>query len=257
MYIYIITNKIDGKKYVGQTTRNDPMDRVNEHFKISGGGSEYLQHAIQKHGKDNFDIEIISYLGASQKALDAIEQWQIKKNNSLSPNGYNLTGGGNSGGKISDEIKQKLSKITKEKMKNPALRKKISERTKEEMNKPEVKKRIAKTQYRHPIWKNQKAITGIIKLYCEKRISANRISLRYDCSDSTIRNILKSNGIKMRTCNEGTKNSKEAIQKRKHPAWQHICEIVRLRFEERKTYQYIADIYGCSDTTASEICKSI
>ena len=127
MYIYIIMNKINGKKYVGQTTKTNPMKRVNEHFQ-KDNGSIYLYNAIQKYGKDNFDVEVIPYLGASQKALDEIERWQIKKNNSLSPNGYNLKDGGR-GGKLSNETKRKLSEIMTGRKFSKEHKKLISENT--------------------------------------------------------------------------------------------------------------------------------
>jgi hypothetical protein len=51
MIIYCITNLINGKKYIGSDSNNNP--------KYMGGGT-YLKKAIKKYGKENFKKEIIN-----------------------------------------------------------------------------------------------------------------------------------------------------------------------------------------------------
>ena len=219
MYIYIITNKIDGKKYIGQTTRNDPMERINEHFRDQILSSPYLYNTIQKHGKENFDIEIISYLGASQEALDAIEQWQIKKNNSLHPNGYNLETGGKGRGSVSDETRKRMSEAQSGE-KHHLYGKEHSIETRKKMSR-------AKSGEKHPLYGKKHTEEA------KKKMRGSRLSMK------------------------GKNNPMYGKTGKKHQAWDHICEIVRLRFEERKTYQYIANIYDCGPTLIETICKSI
>lgn len=105
MYIYILTNKKNGKQYVGQTIETRPLDRITEHFYSSS--KQIIGSAIRKYGKENFNIKVISYQGASQQALDAIEQWKIAQLDTLVPNGYNLTAGGR-GGKKSFEARENM-----------------------------------------------------------------------------------------------------------------------------------------------------
>ena len=51
--IYVITCLLNGMKYVGQTTR--PINlRISEHKH----GNQYIDRAIQKHGLENFIIEV-------------------------------------------------------------------------------------------------------------------------------------------------------------------------------------------------------
>lgn len=105
--IYKITNKINQKCYIGQTART--LYKRYNGVKINRVDSQILKRAYKKYGKENFSIEILE----SNVPLDLLnerEKFYIKKFNSLSPNGYNLTEGGDSGGKFSKESIQKLKK---------------------------------------------------------------------------------------------------------------------------------------------------
>ena len=121
--IYILTNRLNGKKYVGQS--HDIKKRIRTHF---GGrrGCAALKSAIDKYGREIFDVEIIEYKGISQKALDALEIVKIREYNTLSPNGYNIEGGG-MGGVVSEETKKKLSAVHKGKKLSKEHREKLSQ----------------------------------------------------------------------------------------------------------------------------------
>lgn len=106
--VYIHTNKINGKKYVGITSKNPPEKRWGKH------GSRYKDNvyfwnAIQKYGWDNFKHEVIlknETLDFANKA----EKCLIKTYNCRAPHGYNLTDGGDGtpGHILSDESKKKM-----------------------------------------------------------------------------------------------------------------------------------------------------
>lgn len=68
----------------------------------------YLNNAIRKHGPDNFILEIL-HVTVDESELSNLEQEYIEKHNSLAPNGYNLTRGGE-GCRASTELKKILSK---------------------------------------------------------------------------------------------------------------------------------------------------
>lgn len=106
--IYKLINKTNGKFYVGQTCRT-----LDERWNRGHGYATcfYLDRAIQKYGKDNFDYEVLEYLndGVSQKTIDEIEAFWILDLKSNDPNiGYNLMFvSGN--GRHSEETKKKMS----------------------------------------------------------------------------------------------------------------------------------------------------
>lgn len=101
-YIYIHTNKINGKKYVGQTIQR-PNDRWHGGSNYSGSPKFY--NAIKKYGWDNFDHEVIP---AYVEELDFLECEFIKKFNTIN-NGYNLNSGGNKNKTVSKETRKRLS----------------------------------------------------------------------------------------------------------------------------------------------------
>ena len=102
----MITNKIDGKKYIGQTIEKDINERWKCHFKKSSK-CRYLKHALDKYGKENFKFSIICICFDSD--CDNYENDYMKKYNTIVPNGYNLRQAGNNGNH-NEETKDKISK---------------------------------------------------------------------------------------------------------------------------------------------------
>ena len=91
MIIYSITNLLNGKVYVGQTTRTLKR-RFKEHKQdfFSKVGKD-----IREYGAENFSAEILEEC-QNISELNEREMFWIKKFNSRQPNGYNvLPGGGN------------------------------------------------------------------------------------------------------------------------------------------------------------------
>lgn len=94
MIVYLITNNINGKQYVGQTSRELSV-RIDEHFRDKDSKLP-LHKAIRKYGQSNFTVTVLKRCKSEQE-LDKTEGMFIKKLNTTTPNGYNLTPGGNSG----------------------------------------------------------------------------------------------------------------------------------------------------------------
>lgn len=94
-YIYRITNKINGKMYIGQT-HNYYKTRWSQHkkeaFKKHRKSYNYpLYKSFRKYGIDNFEFKVIEICLIEE--LDAREIYWIKYYNTYS-NGYNCTLGG-------------------------------------------------------------------------------------------------------------------------------------------------------------------
>lgn len=106
MIIYKITNKINGKIYIGQTV-GSLNKRWNRHCR-KNSGCLALINAIEKYGKDGFTIEQIDSSSTLEELNKKENEWVLKCN-SLYPNGYNLNTGGNNK-RWSNETKLKMSK---------------------------------------------------------------------------------------------------------------------------------------------------
>lgn len=88
--IYKITNLINGKCYVGQTTKGY-LNRFHQH--CLPRVKTYIGNAIQKHGIDNFTVDLIDTVEDSK--ANEMETYYIKYFHShWTENGYNLTYGG-------------------------------------------------------------------------------------------------------------------------------------------------------------------
>lgn len=87
MIIYCITNKVNGKQYVGLTMRT-LEERFKEHCKAESA----IGRALRKYGLDNFKLEIIDSSETSEDLWKKESYWI--KNKDTFRNGYNMTDGG-------------------------------------------------------------------------------------------------------------------------------------------------------------------
>lgn len=91
-YIYITTNEINGKRYIGQ--RKCPKGKTPTKDTYLGSGNLLLK-AIKKYGKENFTKEVLFY-GLNQEEADILEIYEIKLRDVLNKKDmwYNLDAGG-------------------------------------------------------------------------------------------------------------------------------------------------------------------
>lgn len=115
-YLYKITNKVNGKVYIGQTI--NPKARWLRHKSDarSNKSVKYAHHlycAIRKYGVENFVFEVITKITSLEEA-DQIEIAFIKQYKSDNSNfGYNISPGGSGKRFVSSETRMKLSKAAK------------------------------------------------------------------------------------------------------------------------------------------------
>lgn len=126
MYIYLTTNLITGKMYVGQRRRppeNDPYL----------GSGVLLRRAVQKYGAENF-VKVVLAVAEDEEELNKLERAAIAERDAVqSEDYYNLAPGGtfNSWDSISDEERvsrgRKISAALKGRPKSETHKQKLSE----------------------------------------------------------------------------------------------------------------------------------
>lgn len=142
MYVYKITNKYNGKVYIGQSVR--PIEkRFKRHINdaINNVLDTHFARAIRKYGVESFVLELLDS-AETQEELNYKEQYYIKLYNSIE-NGYNETdalykcGGNTYKCKTIDELQKISLKIRESKIggSNPNSKKikVLNEDTKEEL----------------------------------------------------------------------------------------------------------------------------
>ncbi len=90
--IYKVTNKINQKVYIGQTTKKLSR-RWSDHCSKKNKSCKALHNSIQKYGKHNFTCEPILTC-FNRDDLNLFETYFIKYYKSFSKLGYNLSRGG-------------------------------------------------------------------------------------------------------------------------------------------------------------------
>lgn len=118
--IYLIINNVNGKIYVGQTTR-DFDTRYSSNKWYNHVSNEHLYNSVQKYGVDSFTVVKQFDVAYNQDELNALEDLYICMYETMNPkHGYNKRRGGDNR-KASEETKEKLSKVAKERVgdKNP------------------------------------------------------------------------------------------------------------------------------------------
>jgi group I intron endonuclease len=139
-YIYTLCNKINEKRYIGQT-RRPIQERLKEHRTGRSNRCRAIYNAILECGWENFEID---WYECPNEDLDFDEELLVREMGTLSPNGYNIKEGGGSCGKHSEESKQKMSESTKGE-KHPMWGKHRSEEYKQKMSE-------STKGEKHPMW---------------------------------------------------------------------------------------------------------
>lgn len=110
-YVYMHTNKINNKKYIGISSEANPNRRWKNGY---GYKQQIFYRAIQKYGWENFEHKII-YNNLTEKEAKTKEQELIKQYQSNNPlYGYNRSKGGDDLPEKTPELCKKISNSLKE-----------------------------------------------------------------------------------------------------------------------------------------------
>ena len=188
--VYKITNKVNGKIYIGITNQGSGV-RYYKHWSDARKGDPCPIHkAMAKYGKENFTLEIIDFADTYDE-LKEKEKFYIKKFNSMDRSvGYNLTEGGDG------TFGRLHSEETKEKIRQKALGRKASE---------EAKKRMSETRKGKCSAKMKSHLQEISKIRCHKVYQYDK-DLNFIAEYESIRKASEATGINRDTIRLQLKN---------------------------------------------------
>jgi len=191
--VYLITNTINGKKYVGQT-KTKIMRRWSAHKRDSKRVDNLFYRAIRKYGPDAFEVVLLEDWETQEEVNDA-ETWWIKiLDTQNSEFGYNIKPGGGKG-PLPESVKQNISKAHLKRFEdNPELReqrglinrgRKFSDEARENMSKGHLGIKLPEFTESHKqgisnslkeTWKERPWTTGPKTEDQKQRISSGLVS---------------------------------------------------------------------------------
>lgn len=105
--IYRFVNKNNNKSYIGQSINIEERRKKHiaaSYYPPSNTYNTVFHKAIRKYGVDSFEFEILTLCKIEE--LDSLEKYYISKYNSMVPNGYNMTAGGENARSINCKFSQ-------------------------------------------------------------------------------------------------------------------------------------------------------
>jgi group I intron endonuclease len=249
--VYKITNTISKKCYIGK------HETFNAHDKYFGSGIA-LKDAIKKYGIDCFKKEIIEFCESSE-ILSEREKYWIEKENSIVPNGYNISLGGKGGDNFThnpnknailekmkkNRIPRKWTEEEKERRRNVMLGKKLKPHDKIECK--FCSKEVSNANYKR--WHGEKCKENPDRIhidlptkfcvFCKENKNPVEYSLNHDlyCVSNPNRIIRKKEKIECEYCKKSTSPNNYKIfhgeNCKKNPIYQDNKDL----FEKSKNYE--------------------
>lgn len=239
--IYKITNKVNGKSYIGQTRYTIEFRwKQHQHKK----DNTYFHNAIHKYGIDNFSIEILEECNIED--LNSREIFYIAKYNTFDK-GYNLTIGGDGNRRLLldnkyDEIKELyLSGFSSNKIATLYKVDKVS--IVKILKSLGVKIRSNKLNINH------QEFLELVQDY-QSGYSLKELAKRYDCSSIGLKEYLRRKGVSLRNKYNILEDEKEhdniikdyldgelklsEIQSKYHCSYSTFCKILSLHGIDKK-----------------------
>lgn len=151
--IYLRTNNINGKQYVGQAknfkNRENAWKSIDWRY-----ANQLLTEDRNKYGINNWSVKILEECDDSK--LDELERFWIGQLNTIYPNGYNINEGGSIGFKCTDSTKKKISEANKGennfwfgKHRSEKLKKQVSDKMKGIPKSEETKKKMSENSAKY------------------------------------------------------------------------------------------------------------
>ena len=183
-YVYKMTNRINGKIYIGQRkcrkTNMTEEDMLKDNY---WGSGKILKQAIKKYGLENFTKEIVAVCEDKEELNETETLFIALAKIGYGDDCYNIAAGGEGGNsleyKTEEEMKEfsrKHSEAGKKRWEDPEEHKKMSEIVKKRYEDPEERKKTSETSKK--AWANkteeEKAEINVKRSESAKETKANK-----------------------------------------------------------------------------------
>lgn len=198
MFVYLTTNTINGKMYVGRSTR--PITHTYL------GSGVLLKQAIAKYGPESFRREILEVLPENAEFSDLMkceEKWILHFSAPTNPLFYNMSwSSGGTNRPLAEEMKYRIAKTMKEKVYKNGLPQEWRENVVKALTGREPWNKGKKLSEEEKTHRNAKKASRVflpeeieeIRSLYTQGISASKLSEKFDCSHHTILKIVRKEG---------------------------------------------------------------
>lgn len=188
-FIYKITNKVNGKSYIGQTRYTVEFRwRQHQHKKDNC----YFHNAIHKYGVENFIVETIEECDVED--LNSREIFYIAKYDTFN-NGYNLTIGGDGNRRLL--LDEKYDEIKSLYLSGFSSNKIATLYNVDKASIVKILKGLGVKIRSNKLNINAQELQELIEDY-NNGYSLRELARRYDCSPSSLKNLLLKRGVNIK-----------------------------------------------------------
>lgn len=187
--IYKVTNKVNGKSYIGQT-RYTLEFRWRQH--LHKKDNVYFHNAIKKYGAENFSLEVLEECDVDK--LNSREIFYIAKYNTFE-NGYNLTLGGDGNRRLI--LDDKYEEIKAMYLAGFSSNKIATLYSVDKATIVKILRQLGVKIKSRKIDINNQEFLELVQDY-KSGYSLKELAKRYDCSDKGLAEYLKRKGINLK-----------------------------------------------------------
>ena len=260
--IYLITNLVNGKVYVGQTRSLLRRRWATHKCDARRGEPLYICRALRKYGEDSFTIRPIDFAETQEKADFLEETWIFLHASLTRGKGYNIRTGGHTSPGMSPEGKERVSRAHRGKIVSAESRKLTSEGNKRAWAEGRLHGRPHTQAARKKMSDGQRGSKGhnfrsdildeeLVDLW-NNDTPVSELTKRFSAATSTIINRIKASGLDykpfgVRTVKGPRREPLTEVDK------QHIAEF----WSDGVSQVKIAETLKCHPTTVSHVLRRL
>lgn len=240
--IYLITNKINGKVYIGQTSQT-LRDRWTQHCDPTSN-CRHLRSAISKYGRDSFSMERLGRVDTQEEATNLEDIWIILLDSRNREYGYNISkaGPGAKGYTHSEEGKAAIGRAHRGKIISEETREKLRQANLGKKHGDSCKKKLSALTGEKANHFNSSIPTPELVFLYNSGLSCRAIGKQMGVSYNLVVRRLKKEGVDIRPNRQQDRKNRLTKQGKDSLVSPPLDEVVRL-YESGMTAKQVGDVF--------------